>query len=92
MTQERLASRLEISRASLANIEIGRQRILVHQLYSIAQAIGLQPSDLLPPFNREPMNETTDLPLPEGLKAAHKEQIRRFFDDAHSEPTARKES
>ena len=46
--QDVLAGQLGISRATLANIETGRQRILVHQLYAIAQALDVKLSDLLP--------------------------------------------
>ena len=49
LKQEDVAKRLGISRASLANMEVGRQRLLVHQLYGLADALGLDgPEDLLP--------------------------------------------
>lgn len=48
LTQERLASQVSISRASIANIETGRQRILVHQLYMIAEKLDVEPVALLP--------------------------------------------
>ena len=47
--QEYLASKLGMSRGALANIETGRQRILVHQLYKFADVLELKPFDLLPP-------------------------------------------
>jgi transcriptional regulator with XRE-family HTH domain len=47
--QDALAGQLGISRATLANIETGRQRILVHQLYAIARALNVKLTDLLPP-------------------------------------------
>ncbi len=47
-TQEELASRIGIGRTSLTNIEAGRQRLLVHQLWRIASALFIQPRDLLP--------------------------------------------
>jgi transcriptional regulator with XRE-family HTH domain len=47
--QDDLATQLGISRATLANMETGRQRILVHQLYAIAQALNVSLGDLLPP-------------------------------------------
>lgn len=37
-----------LSRSTLANIESGRQRVSVHQLYEISAALGLAPADLLP--------------------------------------------
>lgn len=48
LTQGQLAERLEISRPSLANIEAGRQRMLVHQVYEIAAALHVLPSELVP--------------------------------------------
>lgn len=49
VTQEEVAKRMGISRASLANMELGRQRLLVHQLYELAKALKLDgPEDLLP--------------------------------------------
>ena len=80
MKQEHLASTLGISRGSLANIETGRQSILVHQLYNFAAALQLSPSDLLPQKSRDGFNgDRTDLPLPGDLKAQQKKQVARFF-------------
>ena len=48
-TQVRLSKDAGISRASLANIEAGRQQVLVHHLYTIAYALQLDsPDQLLP--------------------------------------------
>lgn len=49
-TQEELANRTAgaISRSTLANMEIGRQRISIHQLFAVADALGVEPQDLLP--------------------------------------------
>jgi transcriptional regulator with XRE-family HTH domain len=48
MTQADLASAVEISRPSLVNIELGRQRVLVHMLYDLAEVLGCLPGDLAP--------------------------------------------
>jgi transcriptional regulator with XRE-family HTH domain len=49
MTQVELAEKLDISRASLANLETGRQRIMVHQLYALVNALKLKSIlDLVP--------------------------------------------
>ena len=83
LTQEMLASRLSISRGGLANIETGRQNILVHQLYDFASQLNLEPSDFLPVMPREGSRlDQADLPLPTDLKKSQKEQIARFFDAA----------
>jgi transcriptional regulator with XRE-family HTH domain len=49
MTQEQLAQKVGISRASIANIEGGRQNVLLHHVYRIASALEFsKPSELLP--------------------------------------------
>ncbi|TAM79642.1 MAG: XRE family transcriptional regulator [Acidobacteria bacterium] len=82
LKQKELAGKLGISRGSLANVEIGRQSVLVHQLYKFAVALQLKtPADLLPqPPPDHLRTERTELPLPSGLKAQEKEQITRFFE------------
>ena len=81
MKQETLAGLLSISRGSLANVETGRQSVLVHQLYKFADALKLTPVDLLPrPSTDHLRTERTELPLPGDLKAQEKEQITRFFE------------
>lgn len=47
-TQLAVAEATGLSRASIANIEKGRQRILLHQLYALAAALELKPTTLLP--------------------------------------------
>lgn len=49
LRQEDLASAAHLSRASMVNIERGRHRIQIHVLYDIARALGVEPTDLLPP-------------------------------------------
>ena len=41
MTQADLAKVVGLSRASIANIEVGRQKMLVHQAYALADALKL---------------------------------------------------
>jgi transcriptional regulator with XRE-family HTH domain len=80
-SQVKLAQRLGISRATLANIETGRQRILVHQLYSFAAVLGMKTEELLPP--QQLPNSTVSwhhLPMPENLKPEQREQIARLID------------
>lgn len=87
MTQEKLAGQVSMSRAALANIEIGRQNVLVHQLYSLAGALDLSPEDLLPQIaNASAAADLDELPLPPGLKAHEKEQIARLLGDPQQNP------
>lgn len=49
LKQDEVAKAIGLARASLANIENGRQRILVHQLFRLVQALKLNSiTDLVP--------------------------------------------
>jgi transcriptional regulator with XRE-family HTH domain len=49
LTQEEVAVQLGLKRASLANLENGRQRIMLHQLFRLVHALQLKSSlDLVP--------------------------------------------
>ena len=49
LTQSSVAGKLGLSRASLANLENGRQRIMVHQLFALTNALNLSSIlDLVP--------------------------------------------
>jgi transcriptional regulator with XRE-family HTH domain len=41
LTQSDIATKIGISRASIANIEAGRQKVLLHQVYLLAAALSL---------------------------------------------------
>lgn len=63
LTQLELASRIELTRGSVANIEAGRQSVLLHQFLAIAAALQLKPAELLPSQREEPPGgEATDMP------------------------------
>lgn len=48
LTQQALADALGLTRSSVANIEAGRQRALLHITAAIASATGVAASELLP--------------------------------------------
>ena len=50
LTQEQLGSRIvpTVTRASIANIEAGKQGVLTHTLVQLALALATTPQDLLP--------------------------------------------
>ena len=49
LTQAAVASRLGVSRVTVANIEAGRQRLAVHQLVAYADIVDAEIHRLLPP-------------------------------------------
>ena len=76
LPQADLARRLGVSRATLANIETGRQRILVHQLYSLAKALDMKLADLLPQSETSTQaGDLAQLPITADLKPQQREQI-----------------
>ena len=78
--QKDLAANLGISRASLANVETGRQKVLVHQLYAYASALNLKPWDLMPLTGGFGLPSGADeIQFPADLKPAQKEQIARLL-------------
>lgn len=51
LTQQEVADRVGLTRTSVTNIERGTQHISLRQLYLLAAAVGLQPSEMLPDHN-----------------------------------------
>lgn len=50
MTQEQLSNAANLSRTSIVNIECGRQKLLVYNLFQICKALRVQPSEFLAPL------------------------------------------
>jgi transcriptional regulator with XRE-family HTH domain len=48
LTQDQLAERVGLSRTSITNIEQGRQKVLLHQIFRIAESLEVSPETLLP--------------------------------------------
>jgi transcriptional regulator with XRE-family HTH domain len=72
LSQEKLAKRLQMSRASVVNIEAGRQHAPVHLLWQIAEILGTDLALLIP------RREDADLPAnPVLLDKATIQGIRR---------------
>lgn len=53
MTQQSLASKVSLSRASVTNLEMGRQKLMLHTLIDIASELHVAPADLLPQPERQ---------------------------------------
>lgn len=82
-TQAQTAAQIGISRASLANIEAGRQQILVHHLYAIAAALQLDSPEVLlsAPMTAPPREgKPSAVPLPEeGLTEKQRREVLRLM-------------
>jgi transcriptional regulator with XRE-family HTH domain len=78
LKQAQVAQLIGMSRAALANIEVGRQRVLVHQICQIAEALKLDSAaSLLPKMQNAPAE-----PLQMSgsqLTQEQKSQIERFI-------------
>jgi transcriptional regulator with XRE-family HTH domain len=82
LTQAQVANQIGLSRASLANIESGRQKVLLHQVYLLAAALRLSSIlDLTAPsfVVREPSEEPLIFTGSE-VSPAQKEKIEAFID------------
>lgn len=80
-TQDDFANRLDLSRASIVNIEKGRQHPPIHSLWNIAKLLNLEIADLLP-------STKTEQTLSEGWKKIvskkpikEKTQVLRFIEE-----------
>lgn len=51
MSQLDLSRTVELSRPSIANIETGRQSILLHQAFDLARALNVSVDSLVPGFS-----------------------------------------
>jgi transcriptional regulator with XRE-family HTH domain len=52
LTQEELARASALSRASIVNIEAGRQKLLLHNLFGISKALGVSPTEFIGPLEQ----------------------------------------
>jgi transcriptional regulator with XRE-family HTH domain len=56
LSQADLGRAVGLSRASVANIEAGRQHVALDQLFDFAQALNYEPIELLPSFTSGQVN------------------------------------
>ena len=82
VTQDNLAKAISLTRTSIANIEHGRQKLLLHTLCDIAAALQVEPATLIPDLEscgelREPTAEDR-----ENLSAEEWDWIRSTITDS----------
>jgi transcriptional regulator with XRE-family HTH domain len=97
LSQSDLASKIFLTRASVANIETGRQKLLAHQLYFIAQALDLTPDGLLAEAAQQQLPVTSsELDVPTHITSAEltdsqKTQLSRFLTSPRKSASTPKE-
>jgi transcriptional regulator with XRE-family HTH domain len=62
LTQLELAALIKLTRGSVANIEAGRQSVLLHQFLDLATALGVTPDKLLPTREEAPISGEIEMP------------------------------
>lgn len=91
LTQSDVAEKLGLSRASVANLESGRQRIMVHQLFALVNALKLKSIlDLVPEtwVAAEPLPEIKVSGLP--LSPQQQSSVESLLASAFAEERVRK--
>jgi transcriptional regulator with XRE-family HTH domain len=83
LSQEKLAERLSISRASIVNVEAGRQRPPLHVLWKIAEALGTELVLLIP--------RRDELAVSANPVRLDRATIKQIEDAANGDPNAMKE-
>jgi transcriptional regulator with XRE-family HTH domain len=61
ITQAQLASAIGLTRSSVANLEAGRQKVLLHVLIVMAELLQVEPSELLPSDSGRPLLDLAQL-------------------------------
>jgi transcriptional regulator with XRE-family HTH domain len=92
LTQEEVARKLGLSRASLANLENGRQRIMVHQLFALVNALKLKSVLDLVPEVWAPAEPLPDIKVAGGVPLSRHEQsaVESLLASAFAEELLRK--
>lgn len=79
-TQDQLAGRVGLTRSSIANTETGRQKIPVHLLVAIADALGVDPCALLPSKDDQGPTSAVDDRTLDQYAETERQWIKRVLD------------
>ena len=73
LTQHEVATRVGLTRTSITNIERGTQHISLYQLFLLANAVGKEPTDLLP-AGEESLEDLVPADALEGLELSEEDE------------------
>jgi transcriptional regulator with XRE-family HTH domain len=79
LTQQQLAEAVELSRASIANIEAGRQPFPTHMLFALARALSVPVENLLPDTSVLDSPDGAPEAATEGLDEPEKNWVRKVL-------------
>ena len=74
LKQAEVAGKIGLSRASLASLETGRQRIMVHQLFALANALKLDSILSLVPESWAPAEPMPEIRVSGGAQLSPRQQ------------------
>ena len=80
-SQEMLANRVGLTRTSITNVENGRQKLLLHTLFQIADYLGTSPMRLLPACDPD-----TPVRLPNNLSNPIRNWIMHSISSTNAKP------
>lgn len=89
-SQQTVANKTDLNRATISNIELGRQNVSLHIIYEIAKALQTEPAYFLPNLNEIPDVESSTEniekilnkePIDENTKNAILKLIKRSEND-----------
>lgn len=90
ITQEILAERLDLTRASIVNLEKGRHKPAIHQLIIIADILAVDYSAFLPKSNIKKKNVSTGIDFENAVfqdqvvkKKSNQSILKNFLSAAH---------
>ncbi len=81
-TQDQLGERIGLARTSVTNIEHGRQKVLLHQVFAIAESLEILPEALLPGVTPSAVSPWIEEKLDKHLKGPEREWGRRIIASA----------
>lgn len=90
MSQSTLAEAIALSRASVANIEAGRQQVSLHHVYRLAGALGVEVAMLLPGSgDAQPVDMKLKFLGPAALTPQEEAEVARVYASGAA-PTTRR--